>query len=147
MHVKECILKSSPSCKYFLRILHKYYVDAIGLKINSCVTDPARKMKFSIKDFFSKCDQICRKLQIWSHLLKKPFMKNFIFFCALREKIEKNNNKNIARKKFPFQIKLLSDFAFFSFPSVRWAILYVNSLTFERIFDLTLWFLHLPIWN
>ena len=27
----------------------------------------AQKMKFSIKDFFSKCDQIRRKLRIWSH--------------------------------------------------------------------------------
>ena len=39
----------------------------------------AQKMKFSIKDFFSKCDQICRKLPIWSALLKKSFMENFIF--------------------------------------------------------------------
>ena len=39
----------------------------------------AQKMKFSIKDFFSKCDQIRRKLQIWSHLLKKSLMENFIF--------------------------------------------------------------------
>ena len=31
----------------------------------------AQKMKFSIKDFFSKYDVICRKLRIWSHLLKK----------------------------------------------------------------------------
>ena len=30
-----------------------------------------QKMKFSIKDFFSKCDQIRRKLRIWSNLLKK----------------------------------------------------------------------------
>ena len=36
-------------------------------------------MKFSIKDFFSKCDQILRKLRIWSHVLKKSLMKNFIF--------------------------------------------------------------------
>ena len=28
-------------------------------------------MKFSIKDFFRKSDQIRRKLQIWSQLLKK----------------------------------------------------------------------------
>ena len=42
----------------------------------------AQKMKFSIKDFFSKCDQIRRKLQIWSHLLKKSVMENFIF-CAV----------------------------------------------------------------
>ena len=27
----------------------------------------ARKMKFPIKDFFSNCDQIRRKLPIWSH--------------------------------------------------------------------------------
>ena len=39
-------------------------------------------MKFSIKDFFSKCDQIRRKLRIWSHLLKKSLMENFIF-CPL----------------------------------------------------------------
>ena len=29
------------------------------------------KKEFSIKDFFSKCDQIHKKLRIWSHLLKK----------------------------------------------------------------------------
>ena len=39
-------------------------------------------MKFSITDFFSKCDQILRKLRIWSHLLKKSVMKNFII-CAV----------------------------------------------------------------
>ena len=42
----------------------------------------AQKMKFSIRDFFSKCDQIRRKLRIWSHLLKKCLMENFIF-CAV----------------------------------------------------------------
>ena len=39
-------------------------------------------LKFSIKDFFSKCDQIRRKLRIWSHLLKKFLMEDFIF-CAV----------------------------------------------------------------
>ena len=39
----------------------------------------AQKMKFPIKDFSSICDQIRRKLQIWSHLLGKPLMENFIF--------------------------------------------------------------------
>ena len=38
--------------------------------------------KFSIKDFFSKCDQIHNFLRIWSHLLKKSLMENFIF-CAV----------------------------------------------------------------
>ena len=31
-------------------------------------------MKFSIKDFFRKCDRI------WSHVLMKSLMENFIFF-------------------------------------------------------------------
>ena len=39
-------------------------------------------MNFSIKNFFSKCDQIRRKLQIWSHLLKKSLMEN-VNFCSL----------------------------------------------------------------
>ena len=42
----------------------------------------AQKMKFFIKDFFSKCDQICRNLRIWSHLLKKSLIGNFSF-CAV----------------------------------------------------------------
>ena len=36
-------------------------------------------MKFYIKDFFSKCDQIGSFLRIRSHLLKKALMENFIF--------------------------------------------------------------------
>ena len=43
----------------------------------------AQKMKLSIKDFFSKCDQIRRKLGIWSHLLKKFLTENFIFGAVL----------------------------------------------------------------
>ena len=39
-------------------------------------------MKFSIEDFFSKCDQIHGFLRISSHLLKKSLMENFIF-CAV----------------------------------------------------------------
>ena len=48
-------------------------------------------MKFSIKDFFSKCDQIRRKLRIWSHLLNKSLMENFIFCAVFKaRKIRKN---------------------------------------------------------
>ena len=39
-------------------------------------------MEFSIKDFFSKFEQIHRKLQIWLHLLKKSLMENFIFYAV-----------------------------------------------------------------
>ena len=52
------------------------------MSIYSCTFDTAQKMKFFIKDFFSKCDQIRRKLKIWSHLLKKSLMGNFIF-CSM----------------------------------------------------------------
>ena len=34
------------------------------------------------KDFLSRCDQIRRKLKIWSHLLKISLMGNFIFCAA-----------------------------------------------------------------
>ena len=46
----------------------------------------SQKIKFSIKHFFSKCDQIRRKQRIWSHLLNKSLMTNFIF-CAVLESI------------------------------------------------------------
>ena len=42
-----------------------------------CLNNTAQKIKFSIKDFFSKCDQIHR-----SHLLKKSLMENFIFWAV-----------------------------------------------------------------
>ena len=42
----------------------------------------AQKMKFSIKDLFSKCDQIRCFQRIWLYLLKKFLMENFIF-CAV----------------------------------------------------------------
>ena len=41
-------------------------------------------MKFSIKDFFSICDQIRSFLRTWSRLLNKSLMENFIF-CAEHE--------------------------------------------------------------
>ena len=39
-------------------------------------------MKILIKDLFSKYDQLRRKLRIWSYLLKKTLMENFIFRAA-----------------------------------------------------------------
>ena len=42
----------------------------------------AKKTKFCVKDFFSKCDQICSFLRTWSHSLKKYSMERLIF-CAV----------------------------------------------------------------
>ena len=50
----------------------------------------AQKMKFSIKDFFSKCDQIRSFLRIWSHLLKKSLIENFIFCAVYRCWLKRN---------------------------------------------------------
>ena len=57
-------------------------------------SNTAQKIKFFINDFFSKCDQIRSFLRIWSHLLKKSLMENFIF-CAVtvlvyRQKTRRN---------------------------------------------------------
>ena len=46
-------------------------------------TSIAQKVKFSINDFSSKCDQIRRELWIWLHLLEKFLMENFIF-CVVQ---------------------------------------------------------------
>ena len=56
----------------------------------------AQKFKFSIKDFFSNCEQIRRKLRIWLHLLEKSLMENFIFLLVLRV-----FNKVVTVKKNP----------------------------------------------
>ena len=37
---------------------------------------------FSIKDFFSECEQIHSFLLIWSHLLEISLMENFIFYAV-----------------------------------------------------------------
>ena len=52
------------------------------LKSLICTLHTPQKMKFTIKEIFSKCDQIYRKLRIWSGWLKKSLMENFNF-CAV----------------------------------------------------------------
>ena len=41
-----------------------------------------KKIKFSIKDLFSKCNQSCISQRIWSHLLRKSLMENFILLFS-----------------------------------------------------------------
>ena len=45
----------------------------------------SQKMKSSICDFFNKCDQIRRKLKIWSHLLKESLMGKPPLLCIVLE--------------------------------------------------------------
>ena len=46
-------------------------------------------MRSSIKNFSSKSVQIRKKLRIWSHLMKKSLMQNFIF-CAVLQLVYEN---------------------------------------------------------
>ena len=77
------------------------------LSISKCCYDncilyipyTAQKMKLSIKDFSSKCNQIRRFLRIWSHLLEKSLMENFIF-CAVQstaseETVDPSSHSNV----------------------------------------------------
>ena len=54
----------------------------IGLKIfyGTLWIYGSQEMKFSIKDFPNKCDQI--DWRIWLYLLKKPLVENFIFYAS-----------------------------------------------------------------
>ena len=66
-------------------------------------------MKFSFKIFLSKCDQICKKLRIRSHLLKKSFLENFIF-CAVHV---------CFLSTFRRTLSSISGFQIFSFNSIK----------------------------
>ena len=60
-------------------------------------------MKFFIKYFFSKCDQIRKKLRIGSHLLKKPLLENFIFWVV-------ENCKDAENQTFTNEFNLSSQY-------------------------------------
>ena len=77
---------------------YSYSVDVIKLNdVSQFILLPilslhcTQKKKFSIKYFFSKCDQIRSFLRIWSHLLKKSLMENFIFCALLDTKVINDN--------------------------------------------------------
>ena len=65
-------------------------------------------MKFSIKDFFSKCGQIRSVQQIWSYLLEKSLRKTSSLVQWI--KIDKKSHKNISIYCIGYiTIKIISD--------------------------------------
>ena len=78
---RECGCKflKSPTSKVATQGETSTYVQ-ISQWMDSVTT--AQTMKSSITNFLSKCNQIPKKLRIWSHLLKKSVMENLIF-CAV----------------------------------------------------------------
>ena len=89
-------------------------------------------MKFFNREFFSKCDQIRRKLRIWSHLLKKSLMESFIFCVVSISRIwgyfiwdkvfNSGPSKNCGRQP----LKYLKGYD-------RWILVYLENLV-ERLF-------------
>ena len=83
--------------------------DIVIYTVLNLVKYTTQKMKFSIKDFFSKCDPIRSFLRMWSRLLKKSLMENLIF-CVMRPKkillpemrVKKKNFTRAAEKKTLF---------------------------------------------
>ena len=69
--------------KTYLKNVLDATLKAKELKILINAASTAQKMKISIKDFCSKYDQIWSFLRIWSHLLKKYLIENFLF-CAVQ---------------------------------------------------------------
>ena len=76
----------------FSMIFLIYLSDGLEISARLKIHPTTQKMKFSIKVFFSKCYQIHSFLRIWSNLLKKSLMENFIF-CAVPIQI-KNREYN-----------------------------------------------------
>ena len=67
---------------YFMPFIY-IYQEMTYIEVTSCsyIVNTAQKMKFPINDFFSF-------MRIWSHLLNKSLMENFIF-CVVKCKFSK----------------------------------------------------------
>ena len=80
-----------------------------------------QKMEFSIKNVFDQCDQMRNFLRIWSHLLKKPLMENFIFWAIcttghLIKEVAYSRRLSCSLRKMKFEVQ----FFFFLFRCVCW---------------------------
>ena len=78
--MNEVFLRKYSTAKELLILAKKALSEMLDRVLNTL----HNKMKFSIKDFFSKCDQIRSFLRIWSYLLKKSLIENFIFCAVIR---------------------------------------------------------------
>ena len=70
----SCLL-SHHNLSSFQKRCHAYFLAEHFLTLH-------KKWNFFIKDFFSKYDQIRSFLLIWSHLLKKSLIENFILWSV-----------------------------------------------------------------
>ena len=66
----------------WIYIRFSFHSRSHSLGLNDLFINKAQKIKFSIKEFFGKYDQIRSFLRICSHLLKKSLMEN-LTFCVV----------------------------------------------------------------
>ena len=78
---KNSVLISKPRC--FRKLLLNFnFNKPLALTSPKAVSSDDtlhKKSSFLLRICFRKCDQIRKELRIWSHLLKKSVMENFIF--------------------------------------------------------------------
>ena len=67
------VLKKKSQLQRF-KLRRGEYSENWNLLISTC----SQKMKFAIKEFFSKCEYVYRKLQIYENLLKNSLMKTSV---------------------------------------------------------------------
>ena len=79
--VNEITQKELLTYAFIIRSSIPSYIVPFSFAKTSIIHSTTQYMKFFIIDFVTKYGQIRRKLQIWSHLLKKSSMENYIF-CA-----------------------------------------------------------------
>ena len=69
--------------EFFQGIFYFLAIFVVNSKVRRLLKNTsASKMKFSVEDFCRISAGFLQKLRIWSHILKKPLMENFIF-CAV----------------------------------------------------------------
>ena len=107
-------------------ILSDQYI--VAFYSESMDASAVQKMKFSVKDFFSKCEQIHRKLWICSHLVKKSLSENFTF-CAMTRGVSplcsciQSISRNMLTRKLSLLISIFS------------SVIITNESDFEKITD------------
>ena len=72
----------------------------------------AQWLKFSNKDSFSKCEQIRKKLWIWSHLLKKSLLENFNF-CTVVVSIRSVRSETFSYKNLSIVTSMNANISLF----------------------------------
>ena len=84
----------------------RFFFKVNGYVLEFWLPYTAQKMKFIIKDFFSKCDQIRSFLLIWSHLRKKSLMESIIFLCN-DNRIQKSGKRQSFKSTYEIPLILL----------------------------------------